>query len=125
MQTIITQPCPDPHANPAAQPRADRLARATANQMETALAFLAMIDPEAFDIAFTAVAPSVGDHPEDQEPVPLCRACGGPVGIFPEHGLAWQHYRSNGITSGVQETYDPGHTPEAAWYLPDEAPDEI
>ena len=30
-----------------------------------------MFDPEAFEIAFTAVAPA-SDEPEDDEPIPLC-----------------------------------------------------
>jgi hypothetical protein len=41
MHAIIAQPGPDMHPDPdaAAQQRADRLARATTEQMETALAF--------------------------------------------------------------------------------------
>ncbi len=58
MAAIMAQPGPDAHAHPdlAARRRRDRLARATAEQMEAALAFLSVIDPEAFEIAFTAVA---------------------------------------------------------------------
>src|SRR5271170_4958464 len=59
MSTIITQfgqhAHPDPHRGPAAaRRRQDRLASATVDDMESALAFLSMIDPEAFEIAFTA-----------------------------------------------------------------------
>jgi hypothetical protein len=50
-----------------------------------------MIDPEAFEIALTAAAPAPADDPEDDEPIPLCRACGAPVGIFPELTLSWRH----------------------------------
>jgi hypothetical protein len=127
MQLIITQPAQTVHANPdvAARQRADRLAKATVDQMQNALAFLSMIDPEAFDIAFTAVIPADGNQSEDDEAVPACRACGASVGIFPEHGLHWQHYRGDGITSGAQEIYNPGHAPEVTWCLPDENPEEL
>ncbi len=128
MQLIITQPAQTAHANPdaAARRRSDRLAKATVDQMQAALAFLSVIDPEAFEIAFTAVTPAPDDHPEDDEPVPVCRACGVQVGIFPEHGgLDWQHYRGDCIASGAQEIYDPGHAPEVTWCLPDENPEEI
>ncbi|MGH3245859.1 MAG: hypothetical protein ACRDOI_06555, partial [Trebonia sp.] len=57
MQTMITQPAPAAHENPdtAAGRRAARLAKATAGEMRAALAFLGMIDADAFEIAFTAV----------------------------------------------------------------------
>jgi hypothetical protein len=104
--------------------------------MESALAFLGMIDPEAFEIALTAVAPPAdqtpeddeipGDAagPEDQEPLPVCRQCGGLVGIFLAHGLRWQHFRGDGATSGTQEIYHPGHPAEVTW-LPGEDPEEL
>jgi hypothetical protein len=61
MSAIITQPGreahPDEHPDAAARRRRDRLARANAGDMEAALAFLGMIDPEAFEIALTAAAP--------------------------------------------------------------------
>ena len=39
--------------------------------------FLSVIDPQAFEIAFTAVTPAALDaSTEDEEPVPVCRACG-------------------------------------------------
>lgn len=129
MQLIITQPAQTAHANPdaAARQRADRLARATIDQMQDALAFLSVLDPEAFEIAFTAVtpAPAPDDQSEDEEPVPVCRACGVTVGIFPEHGLNWTHYRGDGITSGAQEIYDPGHSPDVTWCLPTENPEDL
>jgi hypothetical protein len=127
MTTMIAQPGQDAHAiqGISSRRRADRLARATGEQMETALAYLSMIDPEAFDIAFTAVSPDAGDLPEDHEAEPLCRTCGAPVGIFLDHGLGWVHYRGDGITAGAQEIFDPGHAPEVSWYLPDDLPDEF
>jgi hypothetical protein len=91
--------------------RRDSLARAAAAGMESALAFLGMIDPEAFDIALAAAAPPAGETPEDaeipenaeipedaetsedaetpedEEPLPVCRQCGAPVGIFLSHGV--------------------------------------
>jgi hypothetical protein len=102
--------------------------------MASALAFLSVIDPEAFEIAFTAASPRVGEipgaseyaaTPEDEEPIPVCRECGAPVGIFLIHGLRWQHFRGDGVTSGNQEVYDPGHPAEVVWLLPGEDPEEI
>jgi hypothetical protein len=127
MSPIITQYAPDAHLHPdeAARRRADRLAMASYDQIETALAYLSMIDPEAFEIALTAVAPSAADESEDDEPIPLCRTCGAPVGIFPELALNWRHFRGDAAASGTHQTYDPGHAPEVAWYLPDEAAEEF
>jgi hypothetical protein len=133
MSTIITQfgqhAHPDPHRGPAAaRRRQDRLVGATVEDMESALAFLSMIDPEAFEIAFTAAAPRVsGDSPlpADEEPMPVCRACGAPVGIFLDHGLRWQHFRGEEGTSGTQEVYDPGHRAQVGWLLPGEDPGEL
>jgi hypothetical protein len=126
MQTIIAQRGRHAHPNPdaAARQRRDRLAKATTDQMESALALLSMIDPEAFEIAFTAVTPAA-DQPGEDEALPLCRRCGAPVAIFPDRGLQWQHFRGDGATSGIQETYDPGHAAEVAWVLADEDPDEL
>jgi hypothetical protein len=124
MSTIITQPAREAHPrlDAAARHRADRLAKATSDQIQAALAYLSMIDPEAFEIALTAAAPAPADDPEDDEPIPLCGTCGAPVGIFPELTLNWRHYRGDATASGPHHTYDPGHTPEVAWYLPDEDP---
>jgi len=132
MSSMMTQSGPNAHANlhdvcmgldAAARMRADRLARATAAQMETALALLSMLDPEAFEIAFTA-APAT-PHDDDDEPIAVCRQCGGLAGIFPDRGLRWQHFRGGGIASAAQQIYDPGHAPEVTWILPDEDPDDI
>ena len=126
MSTIIARPSPEAHPDrdAAARHRADRLAKATADQMQAALAFLSMIDPEAFEIAMTAATPDpVDDY--DAEPIPLCAACGAPIGIFPDITLAWRHYRGSSAASGAQETYDPCHATEVAWYLENEAAEEF
>jgi hypothetical protein len=125
---MITQSGPDAYANldgaragldASARKRADRLARATSDQTEAALALLSMLDPEAFEIAFTAV-PVVSDDGDYDEPIPVCRECGGLVGIFPDQGLRWQHFRGDGTTSGAQQIYEPGHAPAVTWILPGE-----
>jgi hypothetical protein len=147
MSTMIAQPGrpahPEPHPDKAARQRQERLARASVEEMESALAFLSMIDPEAFEIAFTAVARRVtevtkvtdvtkvtgvtedAEAPEDEEPIPVCRECSAPVGIFLAHGLAWRHFRGDSATAGTQEIYDPGHPAEAAWLLPGEDPEDL
>ena len=128
MQTIIAQSGNDAHANPdqAARRRADRLAKATPEQIEKALAYLSMIDPEAFEIAFTAVSTPEDDaREEDEEPIPVCRRCGGMVAIFPDRGLRWRHFHGTAATSGAQEIYDPGHTAQVTWILADEGPGEL
>jgi hypothetical protein len=126
MHTIIAHPAREAHPDrdAVARKRADRLAKATTDQMQAALAYLSIIDAEAFEIAFTAVA-QAPDDPDDEEPVALCAACGAPVGIFPEVILSWRHFRGATTASGVHETYDPGHAAEVAWCLPDEAAEEF
>jgi len=123
---IIAHPAQQAHPDrdAAARKHAERLAKATTDQMQAALAYLSMIDSEAFEIAFTAVA-QAPDDPEDEEPIPLCATCGAPVGIFPEVTLSWRHFHGATTASGIHETYDPGHPSEAAWYLPDEAAEEF
>jgi hypothetical protein len=126
MSPIITHPAQQAHPDrdAAARHRADRLAKATTDQMQAALAFLSMIDPEAFEIAMTATAQAL-DDPEDEEPIPLCATCGAPVGIFPEVILGWLHFRGATTASGIHETYDPGHTTEVTWYLEAEAAEQF
>lgn len=126
MSSIMTQSGPDAHADldTTARERADRLARATADEMAAALSLLSLLDPEAFEIAFTAVpVPGRGDR--EDEPSPVCRRCGGLVGIFPDRGLSWQHFRGDATTSGAQQIYQPGHAPEVTWILPDEDLDDL
>jgi hypothetical protein len=127
MSPIITHPAPEAHPDrdAAARRRADRLAKATPEQMQSALAFLSMIDDQAFEIAFTAVTPGPADASENEEPIPLCATCGAPIGIFPDITLNWRHYRGSSAGSGAQETYDPGHSTEPAWYLENEAAEQF
>ena len=128
MSPMIAQSGPNAHANldgacAGRDAAARRLAWATAGELEAALALLSMLDPDAFEIASTAdpTAPLDGDD----EPISVCRECGGLVGIFPDHGLHWQHFRGDGLTSGAQQIYEPGHVPEVTWILPDEDPDDF
>ena len=127
MSPIITHPAQNAHPHPdaAARQRPDRLAKASNDQIEAALAYLSMIDAEAFEIALTVVASSVDDEAEDEEAIPLCSSCGAPVAIFPELAFSWHHFRGDAAASGAHQTYDPGHDPEVAWYLPDEASEEF
>jgi hypothetical protein len=128
---MITQPGAPAHVHPddAARKRRDRLARATAEQAEAALAYLSLIDPLMFEMAMDTADLVVGLAPRDEaagddEAVPVCRRCGGQVGIFPDHGLEWQHFRGDWATSGAQETYAPGHHAEVTWCHPDEDPEQ-
>jgi len=125
MSSIMTQSGSIAHADldAAARKRADRLARATPGQMQAALGLLSMLDPEAFEIAFTAVPAAPGD--DGDEPVAMCLHCGGLVGVFSDRGMHWQHFRGDGITSAAPQVYDPGHAPEVTWILPDEDPDDL
>jgi len=113
MSPIITQPGAPAHVHPdeAARKRRDRLARATAEQAETALAYLSVIDPLIFemamDVADLAVEAVGAETPEDEQPIPVCRRCAGQAGIFLLHGLEWQHFHGDGATAGAQEIYDP------------------
>ena len=74
--------------------------------------------------ARTGAVPVASDDGGD-EPIPVCRECGGLVGIFPDQGLRWQHFRGDGTTSGAQQIYEPGHDPAVTWILPDEDPDDL
>ena len=44
------------------------------------------LDPGAFEIAFQAVPASQDALPDEGDPEPLCRRCGGPAAFFPERG---------------------------------------
>ena len=131
MSPIISQPGTPAHVHPddAARHRQDRLARATAEQAEAALAYLSAIDPLMFEIAMDAADLVVGVAPGDEaagedEAVPVCRRCGGQAAIFPDHGPQWRHFRGDWTTAGTQEVYDPGHAAEVTWRLPDEDPEQ-
>jgi hypothetical protein len=126
MSSMMTQSGPNAHADldASARRRADRLARATAGEMEAALALLSMLDPEAFEIAFTAV-PLTRSDDSDDEPIAVCRQCGGLAGVFPDRGMRWLHFRGDGITSTAPQVYEPGHAPKVTWILTDECPDDL
>jgi hypothetical protein len=47
------------------------------------------------------------------------------IGIFPDHGLQWRHFRGAVVTSGAQEIYDPGHAAQVTWILADEGPEDL
>jgi hypothetical protein len=88
----------------------------------------------AFELAFTTVAPpaatteaapSAAECPEADEPIPVCCECGSLIGIFPDHGLQWQHFRGGLTTSATQQIHDPGHPPAATWLLPGEEPADL
>ena len=70
MSPILALPIREAHPDldAEARRRTDRLNRATAQEMQAALAFLSMIDPGAFEIAFQAVPPSGDALPDDGEP---------------------------------------------------------
>jgi hypothetical protein len=130
MPTIIPLPVREAHPDRDAEARTrmNRLNRATVEEMQTALAFLNVVDPEAFEIAFLAVPPNpdtLSDRDGLDDPEPICGRCAGPVALFPNHGMTWHHFRGAANTSGPQEIYDPGHEPMVEWYLPDEIPAEF
>ena len=133
MRTIIPLPgrVAYPDLDAEARRRSERLSRATAQEMRTALAFLSVIDDEAFEIAFGAVRPDPdalpdpGALPDLDEPEPLCDRCGTPAALFPDQGLTWQHYRTPAGTPAEPVVIDKGHQPHVSWYLPDEAPDVV
>ena len=131
MAPIISQPGTPAHVHPdeAARKRRDRLARATAEQAEAALAYLSAIDPLMFEMAMDAADLVAGVAPQDEaagddEAAPVCRRCGGQLAIFPDHGPQWQHFRGDWTTSGTQQLYDPGHPAEVIWRLPGEQPEQ-
>ena len=131
MSPIITQPGAPAHVHPdeAARERRDRLARATAEQAEAALAYLSAIDPLMFEIAMDAADLAAGEAPRDEaagddEAISVCARCAGLVGIFLDRGLEWQHFRGDWTTSGAQEIYDPGHPAQITWRLPGEGPEQ-
>ncbi len=102
MSPIITQPGVPAHAHPdeAARKRQDRLARATAEQADAALAYLSAIDPLMFEIAMDAAdlitgAASRDEAAGDDKAIPVCHRCGGQAGIFPDRGPDWQHFRGD------------------------------
>jgi hypothetical protein len=99
-------------------PRVERIAAATFEQLSTALLFLSVFDPDAFDHAMDVAQSDAEDQPgATGEAEPVCATCGGKIGIFLERGLAWQHYTGDGMTVGEQQIYDPGHATAVTWLL--------
>lgn len=115
MPTIITHPTQGTHPNPdtAAQQHVDRLAKATAKQTEAALAFLSVIDTDAFEIAVTLSADQDPDDGIEDDPVPYAAAAAAWVASSSETGLKRQHHHRDGATSGAQEIYDPTTQPSS------------
>ena len=110
-QFALLIPAQGPH------PRLDRVAAATSEQLSTALIFMSVFDPDAFDHAMD-VAESADENPgATGEAEPICELCGASIGIFLDRGLTWLHYAGDGTTVGGQYIYDPGHTPVVAWLL--------
>jgi hypothetical protein len=127
MSTIMPFPVREAHPDldAEARNRTDRLNRATTQEMQTALAFLSMIDPGAFEIAFQAVPASQDALPDAGDPEPLCRRCGSPAAFFPDQGMTWHHYRGPADATGEPQIIDKDHEPQVEWYLPDEVPDDF
>ena len=108
-----------PECGPSA--RIDRLAAATAGQMQSALAFLSMFCPDEFDHAMDVAQSADEDEPgATGEAEPVCAVCGGSIGIFLNLGLEWQHFVGDAVTAGEQLVYDPGHSPDVTWQSADE-----
>jgi hypothetical protein len=91
--------------------RLDRLAFTTDEQRVLALAFLSGFAPETFDAIMDAAGPDSGELACAEESEPRCARCHATIGIFLKHGLAWQHYRGDGVTTGKQEIFYPDHEP--------------
>jgi hypothetical protein len=91
--------------------RLDRLVFTTDEQRMVALAFLSGFAPETFDAIMDAAGADSGELARADESEPRCARCDATIGIFLKHGLAWQHYRGDGVTVGEQEIFFPGHEP--------------
>ena len=75
-QFALLIPAQGPH------PRLDRVAAATSEQLSTALIFMSVFDPDAFDHAMD-VAESADENPgATGEAEPICELCGASIGIF-------------------------------------------
>jgi hypothetical protein len=119
MRSIIAEDAPSALPIPALSPnpRVDRIAAATFEQLSAALIFLSVFDTDAFDHAMD-VAESDDENPgATGEAEPVCVICDGKIGIFPERGLVWRHYTGDGTTVGQQQIYHPGHAPVVTWLL--------
>jgi hypothetical protein len=124
--TIIPlfMPGQQPDSELAARQRITRLDRATCEEMRAGLKLLCVVDPDGFEVALPPLRPDPADDAELGEPVSVCGVCGSLVALFPED-LVWRHYRGAIDVSGAQESFDAGHEPRVAWYLPEEIPEEL
>ncbi|MGD0705851.1 MAG: hypothetical protein ABSA02_38965 [Trebonia sp.] len=109
---------PIPAAGP--NPRLDRVAAATFDQLSAALIFLSAFHPDAFDYAMDAIESGNDEPGATGEAEPVCAICDAKIGIFLDRGLAWQHYTGDGTTVGQQHIYDPGHAPLVTWRFSEE-----
>jgi hypothetical protein len=89
MSSMMTQPEADAHVDGAcagvdSSARSRGPARKDHRRLDRGRARLAeLLDPEAFELVFTAVPPLSFVTNGDDEPIPVCRQCGSLVGIFP------------------------------------------
>ena len=131
MSPIITQPVAPAHAHldEAAHRREERLAEASAEQLNAALAYLSSVDPVTFSAVMDAADILTGTAPTNMpdgasEAVPVCGRCDAQIGVFLHRGEDWTHFLGDGTTAGAQEVYDPGHPAQLAWHFPDQGPQQ-
>src|ERR1700723_1815920 len=108
-QSALPIPALGPH------PRIDRVAAATFEQLSTALIFLSVFEPDAFDHRRDGAQAGAQNPGPTGEAEPVCAVCGSKIGIFIQRGLAWRHYAGDGTTVGQQYIYDPGHATVVTW----------
>ncbi|HEX3959549.1 MAG TPA: hypothetical protein VHZ03_23435 [Trebonia sp.] len=82
------------------------------------MAFLSVIDPLMFGIAMDAGVQTAGGAPEEEQPAdrelfPVCRRCGGQVGIFLDHGLDWHHSATTGPRPAPRRSTTPATPPRS------------
>jgi len=99
-----------------ARKRIERLNGFSPDQLTDGMRWLAGYAPEVFDVVLDTVDVESLTADSSQEPAPICGRCGADIGIFLK--FDWRHYRE-GTALGQAEIFDPGHTPELAWRLPD------
>jgi hypothetical protein len=116
MSTIFTHPAREAHPDldAAARHRADRLAKASNDQIQAALAYLSMIHRRR---------PGPRRRPRRRRPHPALRYLRRPGRDLPRVHPQLAPLPRRRRRLGTHQTYDPGHAPEVAWYLPDEDPE--
>lgn len=115
MSTTIPEPTPGALDN-AARDRLDLLELITAEQMVTALAYLACNDGSTFDVII-AEATGMDENNQDawEEAEVYCLLCGANLAIFPKYGPGWQHFRGDPNSRGPFEIYQADHSPFVGW----------